>query len=121
MFGDRPDILIILCTGFSQAITAEAARELGMNAFLMKPLGSRDLAQAVRQVGAEEKTPVIDLNAMSLKFYAVLGPENSKNAFVFYPANTFPGQDKELKDRFGKAMSTIKMSRKPLPPLVYYC
>lgn len=58
-----------------------------------------DYAEAVRQVGAEEKVPVIDLNAMSLKFYGALGPAKSTKAFVFYPANTFPGQDTELKDR----------------------
>jgi lysophospholipase L1-like esterase len=57
-----------------------------------------DYAAAVRQVGAEEKVPVIDLNAMSLKFYAALGPERSVRAFAHYPANTFPGQDKPLKD-----------------------
>jgi hypothetical protein len=33
--------------------------------------------------------PVIDLNAMSLKFYAALGPEESKKAFAFYLADTF--------------------------------
>ncbi|MCX7009111.1 MAG: rhamnogalacturonan acetylesterase, partial [Kiritimatiellaeota bacterium] len=57
-----------------------------------------EYAAAVRQVGAEEKAPVIDLNAMSLKLYAALGPENSKKAFVHYPANTFPGQTKALED-----------------------
>lgn len=57
-----------------------------------------DYAEAVRQVGAEEKVPVIDLNAMSLKLYAALGPELSKKAFVHFPANTFPGQDKPLSD-----------------------
>jgi lysophospholipase L1-like esterase len=57
-----------------------------------------DYAEAVRQVGTEEKVPVIDLNAMSLKLYAALGPEKSKKAFVHYPAHTFPGQDKELAD-----------------------
>jgi hypothetical protein len=41
---------------------------------------------------------VIDLNAMSLKLYAALGPDNSTKAFVHYPANTFPGQVKPLKD-----------------------
>jgi hypothetical protein len=41
---------------------------------------------------------VIDLNATSLKFYAALGPEGSKKAFVHYPAGTFPGQVLELKD-----------------------
>jgi lysophospholipase L1-like esterase len=55
-------------------------------------------AEAVRQVGAEEKAPVIDLNAMSLKLYGALGPENSTKAFVHYPANTFPGQHTPLKD-----------------------
>jgi CheY-like chemotaxis protein len=46
----RPDIPIILCTGFSQAVTAETACELGINAVLMKPLESRDLALAIRRV-----------------------------------------------------------------------
>ena len=57
-----------------------------------------DYAEAVRQVGVEEHAPVIDLNAMSLKLYAALGPENSKKAFVHYPANTFPDQAKPLED-----------------------
>lgn len=57
-----------------------------------------DYAEAVRQVGKEENVPVIDLNAMSLKFYEALGPQDSTKAFVHYPANTFPNQDKELKD-----------------------
>lgn len=57
-----------------------------------------DYAAAVRQVGTEESVPVIDLHAMSVKFYAALGPEQSTKAFAHYPANTFPGQDKPLKD-----------------------
>jgi lysophospholipase L1-like esterase len=57
-----------------------------------------DYAAAVRQVGAEEQVPVIDLHAMSLKFYAALGPERSIKAFAHYPANSFPGQTKALKD-----------------------
>lgn len=58
-----------------------------------------DYAEAVRQVGAEDKVPVIDLNAMGLKFDCALGPQRSTKAFVFYPANTFPSQDMEFKDR----------------------
>ncbi|QEL16402.1 rhamnogalacturonan acetylesterase [Limnoglobus roseus] len=57
-----------------------------------------DYAAAVRQVGKEEKVPVIDLHAMSLKLYAALGPEKSARAFVHYPAKTFPGRDEALKD-----------------------
>ncbi len=58
-----------------------------------------DYAEAVRQVGKEQDAPVIDLNKMSLKFYAALGPKRSTKAFAFYPAGTFPGRDEELKDR----------------------
>ena len=57
-----------------------------------------DFAEAVRQVGKEDNVPVIDLNAMSLQLYAALGPEGTKKAFVHYAANTFPGQDKALRD-----------------------
>ena len=52
----------------------------------------------MRQTAAEEKVPLIDLNAMSKIFYEAMGPENSKKAFVHYPANTYPGQDKALAD-----------------------
>lgn len=57
-----------------------------------------DYAEAVRQAGKEEMVPVIDLNALSLTFYTTLGAENSKKAFVHYPAGTFPGQTQVLKD-----------------------
>jgi lysophospholipase L1-like esterase len=54
--------------------------------------------EAVRQTGVEEKVPVIDLNAMSKILYEAWGREKSKQAFVHYPAGTFPGQDKDLED-----------------------
>ncbi|MCJ8165945.1 GDSL-type esterase/lipase family protein [Pontibacter sp. E15-1] len=57
-----------------------------------------DYPEAVRQTAQEENVAVIDLNAMSKQFYEAMGPENSKKAFVHYPANTFPGQDKALED-----------------------
>ena len=33
-----------------------------------------------------------------VRTYEALGPEGTKKAFVFYAANTFPGQTEELKD-----------------------
>jgi lysophospholipase L1-like esterase len=54
--------------------------------------------EAVRQTGKEENVVVIDLNAMSKILYEAWGPEKSIQAFVHYPANTFPGQTTELKD-----------------------
>jgi lysophospholipase L1-like esterase len=57
-----------------------------------------DYPEAMRQTTKEEKVTLIDLNALSKILYEVWGPEKSIKAFVQYPANTFPGQDKELKD-----------------------
>ena len=58
-----------------------------------------EFAKAVRLVGREQNVPVIDLHAMSLQFYASLGEQGSKKAFVHYPAATFPGQDQAFKGR----------------------
>ena len=57
-----------------------------------------EFAAAARQTAQEEKVPLIDLNAMSLQLYGALGREESRKAFVHYPAGTFPGQEKKLED-----------------------
>ncbi len=54
--------------------------------------------EAARQVAREEHVPLIDLHAMSTDLYEALGVEGSKRAFVHYPANSFPGQEKALAD-----------------------
>ena len=46
----RPDIPVILCTGFSHTMTAEKARALGIDALLMKPLVTGDLGRAIQRV-----------------------------------------------------------------------
>ncbi len=45
----RPDLPIILCTGFSELINKEQAQAMGIRAYLMKPVSVRELAQAVRK------------------------------------------------------------------------
>lgn len=45
----RPDIPVIICTGFSTRIDAEKAKQLGIRAFLMKPIDSQELAKTVRE------------------------------------------------------------------------
>ncbi len=57
-----------------------------------------DYPEAVRQAAKEENVPLIDLNAMSKTLFEALGPQGTLNAFVHYPANSFPGQTAELKD-----------------------
>ncbi|BHH84535.1 hybrid sensor histidine kinase/response regulator [Desulforhopalus sp. 52FAK] len=46
----RPDIPIILCTGYSKKISAESASEIGFKAFIYKPFVKKDLAETVRGV-----------------------------------------------------------------------
>jgi len=45
----RPGIPVILCTGFSERITEEKAKAMGIREFVMKPLVIKDLAQALRR------------------------------------------------------------------------
>lgn len=46
----RPDIPVILCTGFSEKITEEGAHEKGIRAFLMKPVLRQKIAMTIREV-----------------------------------------------------------------------
>ena len=46
----RPDIPIILCTGFSEQIDMDKAIDMGISAFVMKPIVMHELAQTVRKV-----------------------------------------------------------------------
>lgn len=53
----RPNLPIILCTGFSHAITEEKARASGLDAFLMKPVVGRDLGLTIRRVLEQRNVP----------------------------------------------------------------
>jgi len=46
----RPDIPVLLCTGFSEKISEEKALSLGIKGFLLKPIIIKDLAKKIRQV-----------------------------------------------------------------------
>ena len=46
----RPDIPIILCTGFSDQISGKNTKELGINAFIMKPIIRNEIAKTIRDV-----------------------------------------------------------------------
>lgn len=57
-----------------------------------------DYPDAVRQLAKEENIALIDLNNMSQTLYEAWGDEESKKAFVHYPAGTFPNQETDLAD-----------------------
>ncbi len=50
----RPDIPIIICSGFSEQISAEKAKALGISGFVMKPVIMRALAHIIRKVLDQE-------------------------------------------------------------------
>ena len=53
----RPDLPIILTTGFSERMDKEAAQKLGCRDFLMKPVSLGDLARAVKRALGQESEP----------------------------------------------------------------
>lgn len=57
-----------------------------------------DYPDAMRTIARREGIPLIELHDMTRDFFETLGFEGSKKALVHYPANTFPGQEKELAD-----------------------
>ena len=57
-----------------------------------------DYPDAMRWVAQREGVQVIELHDATRTFYEQMGVEESKRAFVHYPANTYPNQHKELAD-----------------------
>ncbi|MBT3175811.1 MAG: response regulator [Desulfobacula sp.] len=45
----RPDIPVLLCTGFSGNMSEKKAASLGIKGFLLKPIVIKDLAQKIRE------------------------------------------------------------------------
>ena len=46
----RKDIPIIVCTGHSNLVNEEKAKELGLAAYIMKPIYMQEAAQIIRKV-----------------------------------------------------------------------
>lgn len=45
----RPDIPVILCTGFSEVISEQEAKEMGIRDLIMKPATTKDLSDSIRR------------------------------------------------------------------------
>ncbi|VBB47995.1 conserved exported hypothetical protein [uncultured Paludibacter sp.] len=82
--------------GIPVLITPMHRRRFDENGKIINTHG--DYPEAVRVLAKEENIYLIDLNNMSQTLYEAWGDENSKKAFVHYPAGTFPGQNKALED-----------------------
>ncbi|MDP5130994.1 MAG: rhamnogalacturonan acetylesterase [Paraglaciecola sp.] len=57
-----------------------------------------DYPAAIRKVATDKQVPLIDLTQLTTELYESWGDESSRQAFVQYPANTFPSQPQALKD-----------------------
>ncbi|MGN6726796.1 MAG: rhamnogalacturonan acetylesterase [Tepidisphaeraceae bacterium] len=57
-----------------------------------------DYPDAIRKVAWQEGVTLIDLHEMSKPLYEAFGPDKSTQLFVHFPANSYPGQTKALKD-----------------------
>ncbi len=55
MLSIRKNIPIIICTGFSEKIDREKAKEMGIKGFLMKPIKKSAIAQMIRKVLDESR------------------------------------------------------------------
>jgi PAS domain S-box-containing protein len=51
----RPDLPIILCTGFSETVSAEEAKLMGVREFLMKPFSLDEIAEVIRRALKDPK------------------------------------------------------------------
>ena len=51
----RPDIPVILCTGFSETIDEENIEIMGISAYIEKPILRNKMAEAIRRVFDEMK------------------------------------------------------------------
>jgi PAS domain S-box-containing protein len=50
LLGVRPDVPVILCTGYSEMVNRDVAKGLGIRELLMKPISRNELADTIRRV-----------------------------------------------------------------------
>ncbi|NOQ46562.1 MAG: response regulator [Desulfobulbaceae bacterium] len=54
----RPDLPVILCTGYSSILSEEKIQEIGVNEFMLKPLSMQNLAEKVRSALSSGDAPL---------------------------------------------------------------
>ena len=54
----RPDIPVILCSGFPESVCLDEVESIGIKKFLMKPIGREEIANVVRAVLDKSQMPV---------------------------------------------------------------
>ncbi|WP_308991086.1 rhamnogalacturonan acetylesterase [Mariniflexile litorale] len=83
--------------GGSPVLVTPTQRRAFNNDGTLKPTHG-DFPDAMRKVAIDLQVPLIDITEMTTYMYESWGNDGSRNAFVQYPANTFPGQAEKLED-----------------------
>lgn len=56
----RPELPIVMCTGFSEKISAEQAANAGIREYVMKPIARKELAETIRRALDTSRTPEVE-------------------------------------------------------------
>lgn len=77
-------------------VTSMNRRDFDAEGKIVPTLGG--YPEAMREVAAEQKVALVDLNAISKTLFEAMGVDGTLHAFVHFAANTFPDQPEALKD-----------------------
>jgi lysophospholipase L1-like esterase len=77
-------------------VTAQNRNSFDEDGHIKDTLGG--YPQASRQIAADTKTALIDLNAMSKTMFEAMGPEGAKHAFMNFKAGSYPGVERDIAD-----------------------
>jgi lysophospholipase L1-like esterase len=77
-------------------VTAQNRDNFDADGHIVDTLGG--YPQASRQIAADTKTALIDLNAMSKTMFEAMGKDGADHAFMKFKAGSYPGVDRDIAD-----------------------
>jgi hypothetical protein len=77
-------------------VTAQNRDNFDADGHIVDTLGG--YPQASRQIAADTKTDLIDLNAMSKTMFEAMGKDGADHAFMKFKAGSYPGVDHDIAD-----------------------
>jgi CheY-like chemotaxis protein len=113
----RPDVPVILSTGYTERISEDEAKEIGIKALAMKPLIKKDLAKLVRRVldervflGNGEHILLVDNNEVLLETYVRALTELGYHISPFH--NPLRAQEafEDKPDQFDLVITDLRMT-----------
>ncbi len=88
----RPNIPIVLCTGFSYQIDDEKRRALGIEGFVMKPIIMKEIAAVIRKAWTAGATSIWNLFGVWVLLFGILA---SLGRWVSGTSTLLPGKTQD--------------------------